>query len=103
MMAWEISTKTTPTARKAHVCDECGKSIPAGSKYFKLEGLWEGEFTTYRAHADCSDAVQHFNRLHGLCHDECMALSDLDDDDWPELLKRFPEVAHRLGIKAAHP
>ena len=37
-------------ARKPHRCRECGRAIDPGERYWKVAGMWEGDFFT---HTDC--------------------------------------------------
>lgn len=46
---------TTPVARKAHRCYECGSEIKPGERYERVWGVWEGEPGTYKTCARCLD------------------------------------------------
>ena len=41
------------TARKAHVCVECGETVNPGDKYEHVVGKWEGDFNTYKTCEFC--------------------------------------------------
>lgn len=50
----EVSTETMPTARKQHVCEECGATIEPGEKYQLIKGLWEGTWETHKTCTFCA-------------------------------------------------
>jgi hypothetical protein len=82
---WDFSEETQPTARKDYLCgasdwlsnysddefDELELTIIArarhennkilkGTKYIKVTGKWEGEFSTFRARIDLNDiCIKH--------------------------------------------
>jgi hypothetical protein len=83
---WDISTETRPRAKKAYNCNaaecilnsgydeadfekedwdeieralECGFMILPGEEYIKVSGLWDGEWSTFRARPE----------LNRICHD----------------------------------
>ena len=85
-MSWKFFTRTEPIAKKEYDCDawlwlrNCdytefdqltfsdrkaivrakrnGFKIQPGDKYIKVEGLWEGDFVTFRAIPEL-DAICH--------------------------------------------
>ena len=48
-------SETKHTARKAHRCDYCRGTIPAGTAYLNISGKWQGDFYSARGHTDCRD------------------------------------------------
>ena len=85
-MPWDIATITKPVARKEHDCDACRAVLNAGpeltasetvimqraksegykilknTKYFKCEGMYEGNWDVFRARQDVNEIVEN----HGL-------------------------------------
>ncbi len=84
-MGWELATESQPVARKVYHCeasdwiDNCGFDesdyspedwaaiekaraenweIRTGTKHLKIQGKWEGEFSTFRARLEL-DAICH--------------------------------------------
>lgn len=55
-----IYAEKVVTARKPHSCCECGRSIPAGAKYQRVCGLWDGRFDTFRTCMDCVNIREAF-------------------------------------------
>ena len=45
-------------ARKAHTCCECGQPIPAGVRYELANGLWDGDWGSYKTCERCAAARQ---------------------------------------------
>lgn len=85
-------------ARKVHACDECGHDIKAGERYHRWAGRVDNEFTTWRSHSDCHEAVTELNKLHGVGFgDEWMGIRDLECEDREWLCEDFPAVAARVG------
>lgn len=41
------------TARKSHVCEECGGVIPKGKRYEYVRGLWDSDWSTHRTCLAC--------------------------------------------------
>ena len=50
-----VFSKDTPVARSDHVCYECRRTIPAGTKYHKFKGCWDGKFSHYKTCTDCEE------------------------------------------------
>jgi len=44
----------TPTARKAHKCAECYRTIEPGERYFVDRYLWEGKMHNHKTCAHCN-------------------------------------------------
>jgi hypothetical protein len=47
-------------SRSAHRCTECGRGIEVGSPYVRTEGLWDGEFQTFKTCEHCSALTRWF-------------------------------------------
>lgn len=62
------------TARLVHHCDECRKPIMRGERYVTTSGVWDGDFTTYRAHELCDMLAEQVSR-----DDGCRVLGELLD------------------------
>lgn len=78
----ELSVMTTPVARKAHVCTECHEVIPAKSKYERTEGLWDGEWSTFKTCLSCVEIRDHFSCggwVYGLLW------SDIEENFFPDM------------------
>lgn len=54
----EFYSTSTPRARKAHVCCECGSDIFKGEKHFQATGKWDGAISSYRQHLICERACE---------------------------------------------
>lgn len=48
-----LFSQQTVKARKTHQCCECKSDIRPKTFYEKVEGLWDGEFNTYKTCIDC--------------------------------------------------
>ena len=42
----DFHTTTTPKARKAHTCPECGTTIQPGERYARMAGSYDGDFVS---------------------------------------------------------
>ena len=85
--------------RKARQCDGCGRLVETGCSALKCAGVEDGQFWSATYHNDCRSAEIALNELHDIrFDDEWMPLSDIDWEDYPWLIKGFPEVAARMNI-----
>lgn len=50
----EMIWKDTPKARKAHRCDECGRTIRVGETYIRERFKLDGETSTHKTCAHCT-------------------------------------------------
>ena len=67
-MSWIHTEDTKPKARKNHICELCGQSIPVGTKHIARSGFIEREGPiTIRLHMDC----EHYT-----------SVNLWDDGDW---------------------
>ncbi len=51
----KIFNETNPTAIKHHICCECGSTIDPGEKYWRVTGLWDGGFETFKTCVICEN------------------------------------------------
>lgn len=87
----EFYKETYPTARKKHICTECGRIILPGEKYTNEKVKWEGEFNTFKTCIDCLSIrgtffcngwlytmlyeylQEHINEMDGEISEDCIA------------------------------
>ena len=50
----EFFSEKIVTARKEHICCECGEVIKPGEQYESVGGKWDGEFGRYKTCIGCS-------------------------------------------------
>ena len=55
-MTYLIGERTF-TARKSHLCEWCFGSIPAGERYMRSTGVFEGDFSCTKWHTECDVAA----------------------------------------------
>ncbi len=67
-----ISWENLPTARKEHICCECGETIHPGDTYHLFRGIWDGEFGSYKT-CDFCDRV----REDLIAEDPCICFREL--------------------------
>lgn len=41
------------TARQAHVCDDCKRTVAKGERYERISGKWDGSFAVVVLYSDC--------------------------------------------------
>lgn len=93
-----FSCETTHAAAKAHRCDECPQPIEIGQRFVRWAGLTDGDFGTYKAHAECRAAVIEMNKNYGTSWDEWVTLDDMEAEDYAWLREDHPVVAARFGL-----
>ena len=73
-------THSTPVverkARKAHQCEWCFEAIPAGEKYQRSSGTYEGYWWTVKAHPECLAAERRERYEDHLQWDESASWND---------------------------
>lgn len=52
-MSWSFARHSNPIAKKKHICECCGYVIPIGFKYSRIDGVFEGDFTSLKTHEEC--------------------------------------------------
>lgn len=50
------------TAKKDHLCFECGDVIKKGTRYEKTSGVWDGTFATFKTCRGCLSLREEFFR-----------------------------------------
>lgn len=58
----EFYSRYFPKARKEHVCEMCGETIPAGETYCREVGKFEGDFFCRKLHEKCFFALDEYLR-----------------------------------------
>ena len=92
------------TARRPHVCCECGGRIEAGEQYHYHSGVWDGEASDHKVCLDCE-------ALRKVCdedamHDEQTGLGELAETvcavkrDRPEIAEQFAAIRRKRGVAA---
>lgn len=51
--------RSTPRARKQHICEECGVTIQPGETYERVVGKWDGHLSTFATCERCHDLRQY--------------------------------------------
>jgi hypothetical protein len=67
----------THTAKKAHKCYECARSILPGERYESTWGIWSGEANTYKTCSHCI-ALRDWVKAHVPCF--CWAFGHIRED-----------------------
>jgi hypothetical protein len=62
--------RTIRTARKAHTCDECSRTINPGQSYVNGAQVWEGEFSNHKLCMSCDSLWGHLWAEHAPPHEE---------------------------------
>jgi len=85
--------------RKPRSCIACHRTIEVGHPALDCAGYYEGDFWSATYHAECREAEVALNKVYDLPGGEWVNLgSDMDWEDWPWLIEKFPTVAERMGI-----
>ena len=88
----EIYNSETRTARKEHMCCECGDFIQKGQKYEYVNGKWDGDWSTFKTCITCVNirkdlfncGYNHgslWDDIHNAFHD-AIPFGEEDDLDW---------------------
>jgi hypothetical protein len=56
----EVYRESFHIARKTHICCECDGEIKPGEKYHRAEGVWAGEWQTYKTCLPCHRIREDF-------------------------------------------
>jgi hypothetical protein len=54
----DVTWESEPIARKVHYCCECNSMIEPGEKYYKIKGVWVGDFQTFNQCMTCRQVWQ---------------------------------------------
>ncbi len=104
-MSWDFFNRKIVKAAKAHRCEQCYGEIAQGERHSYGAGKWDGDFWSYREHADCREAWLKHVVEHLEYYDEAPFLRDLNSDERDGVISEFPQVAARLGwfdVNSAH-
>lgn len=74
-----IFSSSVVKAAKDHRCTECHETIPKGTKYESVRGLWDGSWSTYKTCLSCVEIRDHFACESGWLFGEV----------WPQLEESF--------------
>jgi len=55
-----VSNVHTRKAAKDHRCTECNETIPKGTKYEHVKGLWDGSWSEFKTCLSCVEIRNHF-------------------------------------------
>lgn len=77
-----VGHHSTPVARKPHWCEQCGRRIEPGEKYYRWDGIYDGRATSA---ATCEQCVKFMRDLYAI---EVYGEDENGNDSWPYL----PEV-----------
>lgn len=77
-----VFTERTITARKEHRCCECRGAIAAGETYQRVDGCWDGSWSTYKTCAICVEIRDHF-ACEGFLFERLW--SDLEENFFPDM------------------
>lgn len=56
----KVHRRKVVKAAKDHTCTECHEVIPRGTKYERVEGLWDDTWSTFRTCLSCVEIRSHF-------------------------------------------
>lgn len=90
-----VYNRTMPTAQKQHLCCECGGAIQPGEKYERVEGLWDGKFSTFKTCPDCLALLCENEpcRIYGGLRNALREIAEIVPDD--------PHLGQFLAYQAA--
>lgn len=98
---WSVFNSSTPVARKAHRCQECGATIRPGERYSSYSGLWEGEWESGKNCWPCHEAELYLFIQNASYADEGYTIGELDVELAEEArnAKSFAAYRHVVGIR----
>ena len=83
------------TARKPHVCCECGAAIEPGERYHVFTGRWSRSFKTFKTCLSCDAERRRIRDIEA---------ARGSDSPWPpfgHLARHLPDYAEPMGAKNA--
>lgn len=106
-MSYSFSSVTKHTARKAHRCEYCRKTIPVGTLHVKIAGKWYGDFHSGRGHEDCRDLwhalYDEYASDEGMAWDLCEVLTEGEPFEVQASLDAqrgfFPHAVNRIEFR----
>lgn len=78
-----VFSKSTVKATKNHRCLECGETIPKGSKYERVKGVWDGSWSTFKTCLSCVEIREHFACETGWVYGEVW--QQLEENFFPDM------------------
>ena len=66
-----VFRETNPTARKKHLCCECGSEIDPGEKYWRVSGLWD-DWQTFKTCEVCQKIKEMAYKKYDCIAFECL-------------------------------
>jgi hypothetical protein len=77
-----VSRAVVRTARKEHVCIECGEAITPGTRYEFTSGIWDGIPDAFKTCLSCVEIRNHFG-----CEGWVIGQvwSDLEENFFPDM------------------
>jgi hypothetical protein len=78
-------------AAKDHRCTECRETIPKGSKYERVKGLWDGSWSTFKTCLSCVEIRDHFACENGWLFGEVW--SQIEENFFPDMKAGGPCMA----------
>lgn len=85
-------------ARKTHICDECGRTIPKGTLHHVQSGIQDGYPYRWRVHSDCAELYWEMNG--NLFHyDEACPLAEFGLSEFIHLRGKYPHVICRFELR----
>lgn len=98
----DIYSCYTPVSKKEHKCCECRGVIFKGEKYYRHQGLWGGEFATYKRCIDCEKIVDEINSHRKDWEDRVLfelLYEDIQQQKSIDYLKKYVETKKKRGAK----
>ena len=95
----ECFSETWRTARKEHMCCECGRKIQKGEKYKYESGIWEGRPESYKLCKSCHEVRSAFfcNWTYGCLWDDFEAhCTEVEELSEKSLGKLSPETREKV-------
>lgn len=95
------SERQIKATRKAHLCEQCGRQIEAGSPAYYAFGVYYGDTYSQHEHVECRMAARAYAELNDCWEEDYPWFQHMDRDiDWTGwLLEHHPVVAERLNIE----
>lgn len=96
---------TEHTARKRHMCCECGDWIEPKERYLRCKGLWDGLWSVYNQHLLCAEACMYVRDK--IQDGECLPFGSLSDaygayrkpkDKFKEFRSMLAKIVKRSGL-----
>lgn len=87
-------SRTYRTARRPHLCEECGRSIQAGERYSYAAGLYDHQWNTHKSCAHCAVGQEWLGQeCGGFIHGGVWEDIEAHNDEYPALRIPLRRVA----------